>query len=525
MPKSRNSRTKNSLLNIVTGFGGHILISLMRFVTRTVFIATLGKTYLGINGYFSDIINMLSITELGFDTAINFKLYKPLEEHDEKRVRVLMKFYKAAYRGVGAAILGIGLILVPLLPYLIKDYSDLADMGVNAPLVYILFLLQSASSYLLFAYRAAIMKADQKMYILDVADYLIIILTNLSQILVLVFLRSFIVYTVVVIVFNLLQNLLNAYITKRYYPEYFIKEDDKLGKDEVKDLFKDCGALFVYRVNTTVLKVSDNMVLGAFAGLKIVGLYSNYLMIHMTLRSFLKRFYTAVKASAGNLFATETVEKQYIFFETMNYITFLLYGTAAVGVSVCANEFINAWIGPDYLIPEPFPVLIGAEIMISGLKQNLSQIRTVTGAFRQMWYRPLLGIIVNLAVSIALVKPFGIYGVIFGTITAELTTSFVVDPPVIYKLCFEQYRPVSEYYKRNILYIFILILVIAGNKWICGHIAIGGRWVTLILHALIVIITVPTVYTVLFRNKPECMYLRGLTIRMIRKLRKKKETA
>lgn len=520
-----NSRTKNSFLNIITGFGGHILLTLLRFATRTVFIATLGKTYLGVNGYFADIINMLSLTELGFDTAINFKLYKPLEEHDEKRVRILMNFYKAAYRGVGAAIFGIGLILVPLLPILIKDYSDLADMGINAPLVYILFLLQSVSSYLFFAYRAAVMKADQKTYVLDVADYSIIILTNLTQILVLIFLKSFILYTITVIVFNLLQNLLNAYITKRCYPEYFIREEEKLGKEEVKDLFKDCGALFVYKVNTTVLKVSDNMVLGAFAGLTIVGQYSNYLMLHMSLRSFLKRFYAAVKASAGNLFAKESVEKKYRFFETMNFITIVMYGTTAVGVAVCANEFIEAWIGPDYLIPQPLPILVGAEILISGLKMNLSQIRTVTGAFRQMWYRPLLGIIVNLAVSIALVQFYGIFGVIFGTITAEITTSFVVDPPVIYKLCFDRYRPVSDYYKRNLLYIGILALVCAGEIYLCGFVSAGNRWITLAVHALIVIATVPTVFLVLFRNTHECRYLRKTSMRMLGKLGIKRKGA
>ena len=148
-----------------------MLVTVFRFVVRTVFINTLGKSYLGINGYFSDILNMLSLTELGFDTAINFKLYKPLAEHDDKRVRVLMKFYKLAYRCVGIAILVLGLLIIPLLPILIKDYDQLELIGINIPLIYILYLLQSVSSYMFFAYRTAVMKANQKKYILDIADY------------------------------------------------------------------------------------------------------------------------------------------------------------------------------------------------------------------------------------------------------------------------------------------------------------------------------------------------------------------
>ena len=89
---NRESRTVNSIRNVTTSIGGQFLTSILRFAVRTVFIHTLGKPYLGINGLFSDILTMLSLTELGFDTAINFKLYKPLIEGDIKRIRILMKF-------------------------------------------------------------------------------------------------------------------------------------------------------------------------------------------------------------------------------------------------------------------------------------------------------------------------------------------------------------------------------------------------------------------------------------------------
>ena len=62
------SRTKNSILNVFSSFGGQILLTLLRFITRTVFISTLGKTYLGVNGYFADIINGLPRKILGYKT-------------------------------------------------------------------------------------------------------------------------------------------------------------------------------------------------------------------------------------------------------------------------------------------------------------------------------------------------------------------------------------------------------------------------------------------------------------------------
>ena len=178
---NKKSKLENSLLNLATSLGSQFLVIILNFITRTVFISTLGKEYLGINGLFTDILTMLSLTELGFDTAINYQMYKPIAEHDDKRVRVLMKFYKQAYRVIGVVILALGLCLIPTLPYLIRDYDSLAPLGINAAVVFILYLLHSASSYLFFAYRSAIVKANQKTYLLETAGYAVSIVRNAAQ--------------------------------------------------------------------------------------------------------------------------------------------------------------------------------------------------------------------------------------------------------------------------------------------------------------------------------------------------------
>ncbi len=518
MRQEKNSRTKNSLLNLAASFGGQLLITLLKFVTRTVFIHTLGKSYLGINGLFSEILTMLSLTELGIDTAINFKLYKPLSEGDDKRVRVLMKFYKQAYRIIGAAILLLGLCLIPFLPALVRDYDTLDALGINATLIFVLYLLQSVSSYLFFAYRSAVMKANQKKYILDVADYAVTIATNAAQICVLVFLKNFVLYTATVILFTIIKNLVNAIIAKRYYPAFFEKEPDSLSRDEIIGLLKDCSAVFIYKVNGVVLKATDNTVISACIGLATVGLYSNYLLLYTTVNSLLNKVYAAVKASMGNLFAVGDMERKYHFFQVMNFLSAVLFGTAGVGVAVCADEMITVWVGKDFVIPQPFAILIGIEILFYGLKTNLGQIRIVSGIFRQMWYRPLLGIIVNLGVSIWLVHVCGVYGVIIGTITADVTTNFMVDPYVIHKYSFENYKPVSEYYRKNIRYLLLLAAVFLVDRWVCARVFVGHGWYSVIAHALFTAILVPGVFVLLYRNTRELKYLMGLTGRIARKI-------
>jgi O-antigen/teichoic acid export membrane protein len=504
---SESSRTKNTILNFITGLGGKLLETGLNFISRSVFIYVLGKTYLGINGLFADILVMLSLTELGINTAIIVRLYRPLTEKDTKRVRLLMKFYGQAFTAIGSIILLLGLCVMPLLPYIIKDYDSLAELGINANFIFFLYLLQTVSSYLFFAYRTLIVTADQKNYKLSAFGYIFSFILCGTHIGVLLFTHNFVLYTVCDIAVKIIHNLVNAKIAKKLYPYAFEHETDTLDRKEIIDMFKDCGAIFIYKVNSVVLKATDNLVLSSFIGLSMVGTYSNYLMICRTIQVLLNRFYTSSSASVGNLYAVADTKTKYEFFKVMNYITVLFYGTACVGIASVANEFILNWIGSDYLIPQPFSVLIGIETLFVGLKTNLSQVQTNSGVFRQMWYRPVIGIIINLGVSVVLVRKYGICGVIIGTISADLFANFLVDPAVIHKYSFNNYMPVTDYYKKNILYLVILLAVGIVDYRLCLLILPNYGWLSVVIHTLICGISVPLVFLVLFWKSEEVNYL------------------
>ena len=108
------SRTSNSLKNMAFGVGSQMLSILMGFFTRWMFIALLGKEYLGVSGLFTNVLSLLSLANLGFDTAIIYSLYKPLAEGNMVAVKGYMCVYKRVYRAVGAAVFVLGCILMPI---------------------------------------------------------------------------------------------------------------------------------------------------------------------------------------------------------------------------------------------------------------------------------------------------------------------------------------------------------------------------------------------------------------------------
>ena len=81
MEKSRTAYAKR---NINTGMASQIINVLLSFICRTVFVYSLGANYLGLGGLFTNILNVFSMADLGFSTAMIYSMYKPVVERNEK---------------------------------------------------------------------------------------------------------------------------------------------------------------------------------------------------------------------------------------------------------------------------------------------------------------------------------------------------------------------------------------------------------------------------------------------------------
>ena len=518
---ANNSRAKNSILNFTSSIGGQLITILMEFVVRTVFINTLGKSYLGISGLFSNILSMLSLAELGVGSAIIFKLYDPIAKQDEKRINVLMNFYKVVYRYIGVAIAVIGACLIPFLPKLINDYDRLATLNINAVFIYLIFLFNSVSSYLFFAYKSAIIKADQKEYYINLISYVFTIGSSIVEIICLVLFKNFEIYVVIRIFKTIGQNIAVALLANKRYPFLKNTTKDRISIQEAKGIFKDCGALFIYKMNNVVVKSTDNIVLSAFIGLDAVALYSNYAIFYTTIRTLFTKVFNSVGHSIGNLHTTHDIKQEYKVFESTMLVAAILGGTAMVGVFVVADEFILRWIGEDWLLNQPFAFLMGLEIYTVSYKQALAKYRTSYGLFRQGWARPLAGMLINLIVSIALVKPLGISGVLIGTIAADWATFAWYDPLILHRVGFEKSYPVSRYYLKFMKYTVTTVVIGVLDYIICSHFLTGFGWVSIVFHAIICGITTPAALILVSMKSQEVEYIWKLGSKPIKAFQKK----
>ena len=127
------SRTKKSAINIITAFGSQFLGQASSFIVRTIFIRVLATEYLGINGLFTNILQMLSLAELGVSAALIYSMYKPMAEKNEYVISMYMGLYRRIYSIIGFVVLIVGFLLVPFLDFFITSRPEIPE---NLELIY-----------------------------------------------------------------------------------------------------------------------------------------------------------------------------------------------------------------------------------------------------------------------------------------------------------------------------------------------------------------------------------------------------
>lgn len=429
------SRLRNSINNISTGMLFRVLTLLMNFVSRTVFIRVLGDGCLGLNGLFTSILSMFSLAELGIGQAITFYLYKPLAERDERRVNSLIKFYKVCYRIIGIAIIIVGILLIPFLHKLVN--MDI-DTGYNLYYIYLLYLANTAITYLFFSYPQTLLSADQKQYIINKNESVFVIASAVGEIIVLLISHNFVIYLITKIMISVLKNVFLLYKVIKIYPYIIKKEKDRICKNEIRTMFKDVYAVFVVKLSSQLFNSTDNLFISSMFGTILAGYNSNYLLIINALYGITGTLIYSFGGSVGNLYATESKDKTEKIFSIIDYINRLMSCIFTTCLFVLLNHFIKMFWGEKYLFSMISVGLMCASYYMVSSLYALFSFRQSMGLFRYCIYNQLFAAIVNIILDYILGKSMGINGLFLSTVVANIC--FAIFPYAInlYKVGFKQ---------------------------------------------------------------------------------------
>ena len=486
-------RTKNATKNIIFGMILKIYQVIVPFLMRTALIHFLGLEYVGLNGLFTSILQVLNLAELGVGSAMIFSMYKPIANDDNKTICALINLYKKYYRIIGLVIFILGMMLCPIIPLLIK--KDLPE-GLNIYVLYILNLSATAFSYWLFAYKNSLLKAHQRDDVISKITLVVNTLQYLLQFFVIVFFKNYYLYVIIILISQIITNIVTAIVSTKIYPKY--KAIGKLDKKEIKKINQKVKDLFIAKVGGIIIYSIDSIIISAFLGLTILGIYQNYYYILTALIGIIDVIFNSCTAGMGNSLIVETKEKNY---KDLRKFTFLIMTIA----SICSAEllclyqpFMEWWVGKEFLVNLDTVILLCLYFFIYEENKVLCTYKDAAGIWHSDRFRPLIIAIVNLILDFTLVNIIGIAGVLLATVISIGLIGF----PWLLIICFKEiFKTSPKEYLMDIFEYVVVTIIISLITYNITKFLTGITIILLILRAIIVLVISIFIIFIFFRKK------------------------
>lgn len=489
--------------NIIFGYISNLVILLVNFIQRTVFIYMLGRTLSGVNGVYTDVLSVLSLTELGIGTALNYSLYKPVAERNIEKIKSYMRFYKKAYLTIAGVIAVLGISISPFLKYILKNPGSLT-VG-ELTLYYYLFLFNTVISYFV-TYKYSLVNAEQKNYIQTNITTLTKMATAAVQIAVLLIFRNFLFYLLAQSVVELLQKIFVTAYLNRLYPYLRDKDVKKLTAEETQIVATKTKALICHKIGDVARLQTDKIIISSFVSVDTAAIVDNYVYIITYVGNFVNIIFDSVISGFGNVVATESKERQYLLFKVYRFFACWLFGFGAVGFFHLLTPFIGGvWLRDgSWTLPQVTVTLLVMDFYLKGGRTVLLNFKIASGLFEQDRFLPLIQGAVNLVVSIVLVIKIGVTGVYVGTLVSGIMAN-LIRPGIIYRVCFG--KSAGAYFRDSLKYIGVILAVGAVITPI-RHAVMGE--VTILSFALMVILITlfyNLVFLTVFYRTEEFSYL------------------
>jgi len=434
------------------------------------------------------------MAELGFSGAIVYNMYKPLADGDENTVNALLAFYKKIYSVIGFVIFVIGIIVLPFITKFINgNYPD----NVNIYILFFIQLLNTSISYLLFAYKASLIEALQRIDMEKISYLVVTVLEYFLQIVSIVIYKNYYMYLVSMLIGTVLRNISIELISRKYFPSYFCK--GIISKTTKNDIISRVKGLLICNICGTTYTALDSIILSMFVGLVAVAKYNNYLVVVNGVISIITMLRTSMQASVGNSVAKESVGKNYNDMLLWQFLFSCITTLCASCMISLFQPFMRIWMGESMLLLRTDVVLLCMWFVVSVSGHPYYLYLSGTGSWWEMRWVYIISTLTNLILNIVLGKIFGISGIIFSTFFSSLIFGFVWQCIIIFKKYFE--RSPKEFYKRQLVYWICNTIVMVVAYLVVSIIQFEGILGLLIKALVCVIVTLFTMFILYFRTK------------------------
>ena len=437
----KESRVKKTMLNAKVNLICYFASFITAFFTRKILLNHLGAEFIGFTGTVGSLLSFLNLAELGIGTAIGYVLYKPIADGDKFKINEVISVLGYLYRIIGLVILSLGIIGSLFLPLIFPD-TDI-PLGV----IYFAFYAYLAASMIGYFvnYRAALLSADQRNYI--VTGYFQITTTSkvILQMILAIYFGSFYIYLAIELIGGIINATILNWKINQAYP--WLKSEIKQGKQVLKkypEIIKYTKQIFAHKVGGLVQGQLTPFLIYSFVSLPMVAMYTNYTILTQKLEGLISGVINSTGAAIGNLIAEGDKAKTLKVFRELLAIRFFIASITTACIYTFASKFIGVWLGEEYIFNGYTVALIA---ILSGLgiaRGVLDQFCYGCGLFADVW-APYAESIIMATFAIIGGHLYGLPGVLCGPLASIIAIIYIWKPYYLFSRGFK--LSVLKYWK------------------------------------------------------------------------------
>ncbi len=451
------------LKNVTSGWAGIVVGVVISFVLAPITVRALGNVYYGIWTLLMQFTGYLWLFDFGVRESVVKYVAQYEASDDREQITTTVRTAVTIYGLVSLATTTAACLLAVALPY---AFNIPADTVSTARLTTIL-VGATVAQFFVFNVFVGVLMGLQRFYVLARLNIAFTILRGVLLYVLLSAGYGIVALSVVQFSMALISNLIVLRLARRALP-YLSIAPLWPTRDEAMKLFNYGKYVFVANVGDKLVFASDSLVIGTFLPISALTYYAIGGSLIEQFRSFITSMASLINPMSSSLQAREDGAALATVVQTGVRAAILIGLPVGVAFMVIGRTFIGIWMGQEYAKPAGDLLAVLAVGHVLGLPYyTISGALYGLGRHRIIAQSRIFEGIVNLAMSIALVRSFGLMGVAVGTVVPHVVVVVAILPPVL-----ARWVPIvlRDYYVATYVRPLLAALPFAAACWVIRYV-------------------------------------------------------
>lgn len=382
------------------------------FILPRLIINSYGSQINGLVNSITQFLSVISVLEFGVGAVIQSALYEPLVVKDNKMISRVVVSSDNFFKRIGFALIIYVCILAFAYP---SVFAYQYDWIFTATLI-ISMSIDLFAQYFFGMTDKLFLTADQRGYIYNVTQMVTIILSTVFSILLIYNNCGIQVVKLMTSVIYLLRPVIIRIYIKR---NYNLNRNIELEYEPIKQKWNGVAQHLAY----IVLEGTDTIILTIFASLKEVSIYSAYYLVNSGLKRLYISLCSGFQALLGELWVKQDKVRLMEIFRLLEWsihtTVIFVYGCSSVLIVPFVQIYTFGINDAEYRQPV-FAMLFVLSYVVYCLGIPYQIMILAAGHYQQTQCKFIIAAVLNIVISILVVKSLGLTGVVIGTLVAMI---------------------------------------------------------------------------------------------------------